>query len=110
MTTFRIEMSMMPNEDLHRVVKNARRQQAINSTPVGKRGKKARELAVCPTCGDEDCDCGEYEMDENDTKVSMGRSAAMPPAGGVTSEDLPRGTKIPKAKMPKRLLKNGKKS
>jgi hypothetical protein len=111
--SFRIELSFLPSSEMNKVSRDAIRQQKINSAPVGKRAAMKQAMGKCPDCGEEDCDCSMYEESENEVKVGMS-SGEMPPTPAVTNEDLPRGVKIPtktpKAKLPKRIVKNGKKS
>jgi hypothetical protein len=110
MSSFRIELSFLPASDMRKVARDSIRQQKINSAPYGKREAMRQSMGKCPDCGEEDCDCSMYEEEENEVKVGMG-NGEMPPTAEVTSEDLPRGVKIPKAKLPKRVTsKNGKKS
>lgn len=106
--SFRIELSFMPASELRRVAKDSIRQQRMNSAPYHRRKEMMGESGKCPECGAEDCDCDEYE-DENDSKVEMS-AGEMPPTAPVTTEDLPRGMKIRKPTMPKKVAtKNGNK-
>jgi hypothetical protein len=108
--SFKIELSFLPSSEMNQVARDSIRQQKINSAPIGKRGAMRKAMATCTACGEEDCDCSMYEDDENDVKGGM-KGGEMPPTADVTSDDLPRGVKIPKAKLPTRVTKNnGKKS
>jgi hypothetical protein len=113
--SFRIELSFLPSSEMNKVSRDAIRQQKINSAPVGKRAAMEAEMGKCQYCGDADCDCSMLDEEEEENEVKVGMSnGEMPSTSEVTNEDLPRGVKIPakppKAQLPKRIVKNGKKS
>ena len=87
---FEIDFSDLTNAAIRRLLKDALRQQAINSMPEGKRAAAKRRYEV--DTDDEDGD------DENDAKVEMNRRGVKSTLPSVTSEDLPRGMKMDKYK------------
>ena len=87
---FEIDFSELTNAAIRRLLRDALRQQAINSMPEGKRAAARRRYEE--NADDED---GE---DENDAKVEMNRRGVKPTLPSVTSEDLPRGMKMGKYK------------
>lgn len=111
--TFEIELSDLTEDAVRRLLRSAMRQQAINSMPVGKRGKATKEMQTCRFCGDDsdDCDCMKEEIAENDAKVRMNGGDSAPALPAVTTADLPQGTRLPRQiRTGSRNRKNGKKS
>ncbi|MFO0452122.1 MAG: hypothetical protein ACK52I_26300 [Pseudomonadota bacterium] len=85
----------MSEEQVGRLLKDAVRQQAINSMPVGKRRKAMEEMEDgpgCEVCGEDDCECD----DDNATKVAISRRGVKPNLPSVTSEDMPKGMNLSK--------------
>lgn len=101
---FEIELSDLTEDAVRRLLKDAIRQQAVNSMPVGKRGKARRQMEACECCGTPNCDCECDEEDENAAHVEMNRQGVKSNLPTVTSEDLPRGMKMARYKG----RKNGK--
>ena len=87
--SFEIELSDLTDDAVRRLLKDALRQERLNSMPAGKRAAAQRAY---DEIDDDD------EADENDTKVEMNRRGVKPSLPGVTSEDLPRGMKLTKYK------------
>lgn len=111
--SFEIELSDLTEDAVRRLLRSALRQQAINSMPVGKRGKAKKEMQTCQFCGDDsdDCDCMKDDIAENNAKVQMNGGSAAPKLPSVTTEDLPRGTRLPRQiRTGSRNRKNGQKS
>lgn len=101
---FEIELSDLTEDAVRRLLKDAIRQQAVNSMPVGKRGKARQQMEACECCGKPNCDCDCDEEDENAAHVEMNRRGVKANLPTVTSEDLPRGMKMARYKG----RKNGK--
>jgi len=101
---FEIELSDLTEDAVRRLLKDAVRQHAVNSMPVGKRGKARQVMDECECCGKPDCDCECDEEDGNAANVEMNRRGVKANLPTVTSEDLPRGMKMAKYKG----RKNGK--
>jgi len=91
-----IEFSSMSEEQVSRLLKDAVRQQAINSMPVGKRRKAMKEMEsegkTCEVCGEGECECG----DDNAAKVDISRRGVKPNLPSVTPEDMPKGMNLSK--------------
>ena len=85
--SFEIELSDLTDDAVRRLLKDAIRQQRLNSMPAGKRGAAGR---VNVETDDDDGD--------NDAKVAMNRGGVKPNLPGVTTADLPQGVKPPKYK------------
>lgn len=94
--SFEIELSDLTDDAVRRLLKDAIRQQALNSMPAGKRAAAKRAYA--------DRDIEDEEENENEVKVDMNRRGVKSSLPTVTSEDLPRGMKMAKYKG----KKNGK--
>jgi len=87
---FEIELSDLTDDAVRRLLKDAIRQQRLNSMPAGKRAAAKRAY--------EESDTDDDELDENDAKVEMSRRGVKPSLPSVTSEDLPRGMRMAKYK------------
>lgn len=94
--SFEIELSDLTDDAVRRLLKDAIRQQRLNSLPAGKRAaaRKAYEESAEE----------EKEEDGNDANVAMNRRGVKANLPTVTTEDLPRGLKVAKYKG----RKNGK--
>lgn len=88
---FEIELSDLTDDAVRRLLKDAIRQQRLNSMPAGKRAAAKRAYEENDTDDDDD-------LGENDAKVEMSRRGVTPSLPGVTSEDLPRGMRMAKYK------------
>ena len=99
-----VEISDLTEEAVRRLLKESWRQQAINSMPHSKRKKAMAEMEE--TDDDDESYCKACR--ENDAKVAMNRGDTKPSLPGATSDDLPKGIKIAKAKKTKKgMAKNG---
>jgi len=87
---FEIELSDLTDDAVRRLLKDAIRQQRLNSMPAGKRAAAKRAY--------EESDADDDELDENDAKVEMSRRGVKPSLPTGTSEDLPRGMRMAKYK------------
>lgn len=90
-----IEFQSMSEDQIGRLLKDAVKQNAINSMPVGKRKKALKEMEdgeACSLCGEEECECD----DDNGSKVEMNRRGIKPNLPSATTEDLPRGMNLSK--------------
>lgn len=94
--SFEIELSDLTDDAVRRLLKDAIRQQRLNSLPAGKR-------AAARQAYEESAD-EEKEEDGNDANVAMNRRGVKANLPTVTTEDLPRGLKVAKYKG----RKNGK--
>lgn len=97
---FEIELSDLSEDAVRRLLKDALRQNAVNSAPRGKR-EKMRRGSLCPDCGEhvDECECSDSDMEsDNDAKVAMNREASGGKANlpNVKSDDLPRGINMKK--------------
>lgn len=94
-----IELSDLSEDAVRRLLRDAIRQNSINSAPAGKRGKMRRGT-LCPECGEhvDECECEYESAQDNDAKVAMDRDAAAGKANlpNVKAEDLPRGMNMKK--------------
>jgi len=95
--SFEIELSDLTDDAVRRLLKDAIRQQALNSMPAGKRAAAKRAYEE---------NAEEEEEDDNDANVAINRQGTKPNLPTVTSADLPRGVKVSKYKG----RKNGKSS
>lgn len=90
-TPFEIELSDLTEDAVRRLLKDAIKQRAINSLPAGRRAKARRERETCDCCGKAACDC---DCDDSTATADMNRGGVRPNLPGVTSADLPPGTRI----------------
>lgn len=95
--THEIELSDLTEDAVRRLLMESWRQQAINSMPQAKRKKAKMEMeekdedeGYCKACK------------ENDAKVAMNRGDTKPSLPSVTTDDLPKGIKVAKAKKEKK--------
>jgi hypothetical protein len=93
-----VDISDLSDDAVRRLLRDAIKQQSVNSMPAGKRGKAKKEMEECDCCGKPACDCECEDEDDNDAMVEMDRSATGGKANlpGVTSDDLPRGMNMKK--------------
>jgi hypothetical protein len=89
-SSFEIELSDLTDDAVRRLLKDAIRQQRLNSMPAGKRAaaRRAYELQEGEDEGDND----------NDSNVAINRNGMKANLPVVTSADLPRGVKVTKYK------------
>ncbi len=88
-SSFEIELSDLTDDAVRRLLKDAIRQERVNSMPAGKRDAARRAY---------DQEEEEEETDDNDTNVAMSRGGTKANLPNVTSADLPRGVKVAKYK------------
>lgn len=88
--SFEIELSDLTDDAVRRLLKDAIRQQRLNSLPAGKR-------AAARKAYDESAE-EEHEEDGNDANVEMNRRGVKANLPTVTGEDLPPGIKVTKYK------------
>lgn len=86
-SSFEIELTDLTDDAVRRLLKDALRQQRLNSMPAGKRVAARRAYEERET---------EDEEDGNDANVQMHRGGVKPNLPTVTTADLPRGTKVAK--------------
>jgi len=86
--SFEIELSDLTDDAVRRLLKDAIRQQRINSMPAGKRAAARRAYAENET----------EEEQEGDGNVLIHRQGVKANLPTVTSADLPSGVKIAKYK------------
>lgn len=93
-----VDISDLSEEAVRRLLRDAIKQQAVNSMPAGKRGKAKKEMEECDCCGKPACDCECEDGDDNDELVGMDRAASGGKANlpSVKSDDLPRGMDMKK--------------
>lgn len=103
---FEIELSDLTEDAVRRLLKDAVRQQARNSLPIGKRGKKKEEEETCGCCGEPECECEDECEDENAVKVAMNRRGVEPSLPKVNGDDLPKGMNLSKYKAKKNVKKS----
>lgn len=95
MIDLHISLGSMKESDLGQLLKDAVKQNRVNSLPVGRRKKAMEDMAgdeTCSICGGEDCKCDA----DNAAKVAMHRRGVKSSLPDVTSEDLPRGMNLRK--------------
>ena len=88
--SFEIELSDLTDDAVSRLLKDAIRQERLNSLPAGKRA--AAKKAYAESAEEEN------EEDDNDANVEMNRRGVKTNLPNVTGEDLPRGIKVTKYK------------
>jgi hypothetical protein len=88
--SFEIELSDLTDDAVRRLLKDAIRQERLNSLPAGKRAAAKKAYAESPE--------EENEEDDNDANVEMNRRGVKTNLPNVTGEDLPRGIKVTKYK------------
>ncbi len=88
--SFEIELSDLTDDAVRRLLKDAIRQQRLNSLPAGKRA--AAKKAYAESAEEEN------EEDDNDANVEMNRRGVKTNLPNVTGQDLPRGIKVTKYK------------
>jgi hypothetical protein len=86
--SFEIELSDLTDDAVRRLLKDAIRQQRINSMPAGKRAAARRAYDENET----------EEEQEGDGNVAIHRQGVKANLPTVTSADLPSGVKIAKYK------------
>jgi len=86
-SSFEIELTDLTDDAVRRLLKDALRQQRLNSMPAGKRAAARRAYEEREA---------EDEEDGNDANVQMHRGGVKPNLPTVTTADLPRGTKVAK--------------
>jgi hypothetical protein len=99
-----IEMSDLTEDAVRRLLKDAWRQQALNSMPSQKRKKAKKEME---DEDEEDEEMEELAQKDNAAKVAMNRGDSGPTLPSMTADDLPRGVKMPKPSKAKKEKKNG---
>lgn len=88
--SFEIELSDLTDDAVRRLLKDAIRQERLNSLPAGKRAAAKKAYAESSE--------EEGEEDDNDANVEMNRRGVQTNLPNVTGEDLPRGIKVTKYK------------
>ena len=88
--SFEIELSDLTDDAVRRLLKDAIRQERLNSLPAGKRAAAKKAYAESAE--------EESEEDDNDANVEMNRRGVKTNLPNVTGEDLPRGIKVTKYK------------
>lgn len=96
--SFEIELSDLTEDAVRRLLKDAIRQQSINSMPAGKRKKAMAEME---SEGDEEDEGSMKAVKDNDAKVAIGRKGVAPSLPGVKGSDLPKGIKAGRLKRKK---------
>jgi hypothetical protein len=91
-----IELTDLTEDAVRRLLKDAIRQQSVNSLPAHRRGKAKQ--SACGCCGKPSCDCDCPADDENSTKVAMNRGGTSPNLPGVKGDDLPPGMDLARYK------------